>query len=125
MGIGIGKHAALLLILAFLAASCSVLLFPVNAAPRTIVVPDDYPSISSAIANALDGDTVLVKKGSYQEQTLQINKSLSIIGEDADKTTLNLDPPLIETWLFYQKIVVPSTAITINANDVKLDYTSP
>jgi nitrous oxidase accessory protein len=115
-----GKPAALLLVLVFLTASCIVAFLPVKAESRTIVVPDDYPTISLAIQNAGVGDTVFVKRGTYDEVAININKSISLIGEDVDETILSLNPPLVETWIFYNVIWVPDTTIKINANGVKL-----
>jgi nitrous oxidase accessory protein len=110
----------LLLALALVASSTAMVL-PVNAEPRTIVVPDDYPTIASAIENALAGDIIFVKKGIYQEQSLEINKSISLIAEDTRQTILNLNPPLVETLYLRNWIWIPASAITINANDVKLE----
>lgn len=59
----------------------------VKAEPRTIVVPDDYSSIQEAIDNAAEGDTVYVNKGTYNE-TVEINRSLSLIGEDSETTIM-------------------------------------
>ena len=59
-----------------------------NAESKTIVVPTDYPTIQQAINAAADGDTVFVKNGIYNE-TLMINKTLSLIGEDRDLTILD------------------------------------
>ena len=117
------KSVALLLILVFLIASSIVTPLPVKAEPKTIVVPDDYPTISSAIGNATDGDTILVKKGTYEgpvNQTLVINKTLSLIGEDANNTILNLHPSYTEWWILTQPYISSSDAIVINANDVRL-----
>jgi nitrous oxidase accessory protein len=91
----------------------------VKAEPE-IVVPDDYPTISAALVDAREGDTVFVKKGHYQETTLEINKSISLVGEDVEETILTLDPPLVEVWIFYSKMIVADTAITINTTDFKL-----
>ena len=113
------KTVALLLVL-ILAASSIVTFLPVKAQARTIVVPDDYPTVSSAIQNAGVGDTVLVKGGTYQEEVININKSISLIGEGVGKTILSLNPPLVETWVFYNRFWVPDAAIKINANDVKI-----
>ena len=88
--------------------------------PKAIVVPDDYPTISSAIGNATDGDTVFVKKGTYEEETLVINKTISLIGENANNTKINLHPPLITTTIFTQTITYYASPIRIDANDVKL-----
>ncbi len=59
-----------------------------EAQPRTIVVPTDYPTIQGAIDNAIEGDTVFVKKGTYSNQFLIINKPISIVGEDVKTTIL-------------------------------------
>ena len=113
------RITALLLVLVLVASSTDVFL-PVSAESRTIVVPDDYPSISSAIENALAGDIVFVKKGTYQEQSLEVNKSIELIAEDTHQTILNLNPPLVKTGYLRNWIWIPASAITINANDVKL-----
>ena len=58
-----------------------------KAESRTIVVPTDYSSIQEAINAATDGDTVFVKRGTYDE-TLVLNKTISLIGEDRDTTII-------------------------------------
>jgi hypothetical protein len=71
----------LLLILIFLIASNIAAPLPVKAEPKTITVPDDYPTIQEAIGNASAGDTVYVKKGTYYAphyQVIVIDKSLSL-----------------------------------------------
>lgn len=113
------KSVALLLVLVLTASSIASVL-PVKAEARTIVVPDDYATIPSAIQGASDGDTIFVKRGIYQEPTLEINKSLSIIGEDVYNTTLNLNPPLVEAFILRNWLWIPVAAITINADNVKL-----
>jgi nitrous oxidase accessory protein len=92
---------------------------PVNAEPRTIVVPDEYSTIQEAIDVAADGDTVFVKKGTYQEQVLEINKSILVLGEDKDKTIINFDPPVVNYTFFYNILQAHAIAITIDANGVK------
>jgi len=115
------RNTALLLVLV-LSASCLVAVLPANARSKTLVVPDDYPTVAAAVGNAADGDTILVKKGTYNEETLKISKTLSLVGEEANTTTINLRPPYRETYPaspFY-RVIVYSEAITIEANDVKL-----
>jgi nitrous oxidase accessory protein len=101
-----------------LLAQLIVVALPVNAASKTIVVPDDYSTIADAIANANNGDTILVKKGTYEEQTLEIKKALSIIGEDVSSTILNLHPPVynITKFLMYSFANL-SNAISVAANN--------
>jgi nitrous oxidase accessory protein len=120
------KSIALLLVLVFLTASCLTVPLPVNADSKTIVVPDDYPTISSAIGNATDGDTILVKKGTYEEKTLTINKTLALVGEDTNSTIISLHPPWIPTGGFHLSgtSVEPDydydNPIKITANNVKV-----
>jgi len=52
---------------------------PVKASSRTIVVPDDYPSIQEAVNAANPGDFIYVKSGNYNE-SIEIRKSISIVG---------------------------------------------
>jgi hypothetical protein len=101
MGISMSKSVALLLILV-MAASSIVSVLPVKGEARTIVVPDDYPTIGAAIENAIDGDTIYVKMGTYEETTtLTVNKSISLIGEATANTILNLKPPFGQIIMFY------------------------
>ncbi len=82
-----------LTLLPVLVCLTSLLLFPqvtVGAAPKTLVVPDTYLSIAAAIGNATDGDTILVKAGTYQEDAIYTNKSLTITGEGIQSTIINL-----------------------------------
>jgi len=115
------KHSAPLLALTLLAACLLYVPLPSHAANRTIIVPDDYPTISSAIENAVAGDTITVKTGNYREESINISKSISLIGEGIENTILSLNPPLVQTWLFYNLLWIRATAITINAGNVKLE----
>ena len=114
------KKAASFLIIVTLMITCISIIQPARADFRTITVPDDYPTISSAIGNATDGDTILVKKGIYEEETLEINSALSIIGQDAQNTVINLHPPLVITTVFPPTFTSYANPINIKADDVKL-----
>jgi len=48
---------------------------------RTIIVPDDYPTIQEAINNANDGDTIYVRNETYYENVI-VHKAVSLVGED-------------------------------------------
>jgi parallel beta-helix repeat protein len=116
------KGVALLLFLV-LATSSIVSVLQVKGEARIIVVPDDYSTIQKAIDSAKEGDTIFVKKGTYEgpkDQTLVIDKSISLIGEDANSTILNLHPAYTEWWVLTQHFFNYSNAIVIDANDVAL-----
>jgi parallel beta-helix repeat protein len=83
---------------------CSDLL-PTWLVPMGITVPYDYPTIQEAINHANEGDTILVRTGTYNENVV-VNKTVSLIGEDKDSTVLNgttIEPIMI-----------------VEANDVKI-----
>ena len=95
---------------------------PVNT-PRTIIVPDNYPTITDAIGNATSGDTILVKSGIYEgpiNSTLVINKSLSIIGENTQGTIINLYPSFTVYLSPLGYFTTFSDAIDITANSCSL-----
>jgi parallel beta-helix repeat protein len=83
------KSLALALVLVFLTALVILPPATVKAQSKTIVVPVDYVSIQKAIDNALDGDTIYVKKGVYIENPV-VNKSVSLVGEDRDATVIDV-----------------------------------
>src|SRR4030042_258416 len=85
------RNIALLLVFV-LTVSSIVSVLPVKAEARTIVVPVDFGQIQAAINAANEGDTIFVKKGTYQEKQLIISKTISLTGEDLNHTTINLDP---------------------------------
>lgn len=118
------KIVTLLLILGFLTSSSVLSCLPVQAKSRTILVPDDYPTITAAIANSIDGDIIFVKKGTYEEpinQTLIINKSISLIGENVYETKLILHPPLIPIVMFPDtRLMVHDYGIKIETNQASL-----
>ena len=114
------KILTILLTLVLLTAPYIITPLPVKAVSKTIVVPDDYPTISAAIGNATDGDTILVKTGTYEEKTLEINKEISIIGQDANNSIINLHPTYNVSWILSQFYLSYENAITIHANNVTL-----
>jgi parallel beta-helix repeat protein len=82
------KSFALVIVVLFLT---SIVVLPpalVKGESKTIIVPDDYSTIKDAVFYANDGDTVYVKKGTYQESNLIVDKAISIIGEDRQSTII-------------------------------------
>ena len=62
-----------------------------------IVVPDDFGTIAEAVAAASDYDLVLVRAGTYYNETIIVDKPLTIAGEDRETTIINnldLDLPI-------------------------------
>ena len=83
------KKVASLLVSVLLLASMLILAFNIRLVQAGIVtVPDDYSTIQEAINAADEGDTVLVKAGTYSEHVF-INKSISLIGEDREATVID------------------------------------
>ena len=61
---------------------------PLKADPTTIIVPDHYEKIQSAIDNANDGDTIFVRAGTYFENVV-VDKTLSLVGENRSNTIID------------------------------------
>ena len=116
------KNAALLLVLVLFASSTASFL-PVQAGTRTIIVPDDYSTIEAAVANANNGDNVFVREGTYEgslNQTLMINKEITLYGEDKNTTTINLSPPLVQKNIFTMYYMDYLPTIQVNSGNVKI-----
>lgn len=86
-------RAGLLLTLVFsIILSVSVLSKPVRlgfCSGGVIVVPDDFQNIGWAVGNASEGDTILVKSGSYLESLIFVDKTVTLIGENAENTIID------------------------------------
>jgi hypothetical protein len=79
------KTLALLLVILFLTSTATFQCITVKAQPKTIVVPDQYPTIQAAIGNATAGDTVFIRRGVYLVNLYNgiiIDKPISLVGED-------------------------------------------
>ena len=59
----------------------------VSRASATLTVPDNYPTIASAVSHASQGDVIFVKSGIYNEN-IQVNKSLTLEGQDSQNTII-------------------------------------
>lgn len=100
---GSASKSASLFLIVLLAASSLIMIKPAGAqtAPTAtalnaintppagaLIVPDQYPTIQDAIDNASAGNTVFVKEGTYNVSGLYIDKPLSLVGEDSQKTVI-------------------------------------
>lgn len=79
--------SVLCIILCLLLALPSKFELPANASSTSVIVSPSE-SIQAAINNAAAGDTILVSAGTYNE-SLTVNKSISLIGEGRDQTIIN------------------------------------
>jgi nitrous oxidase accessory protein len=83
------KFLVIIVIFLIITVSAVVYVLHLNGAgPKTLVVPDDYATIGWAVGNATAGDTVYVKRGTYNERSFVIDKPLLFIGEDSSNTIL-------------------------------------
>lgn len=89
----------------------------VKADSKTITVPDHYSTIQEAIDAAAEGDTVFVKSGVYTGN-LNINKSLTLIGNNRDTTRIVGDQT--GTTLLINHGNVSITGFTIQSPEISL-----
>jgi nitrous oxidase accessory protein len=63
---------------------CLILILPIHAMARTIVVAPKTPvsTLKQAVELARNGDTIIVKKGIYTSLNTLINKELTILGQN-------------------------------------------
>lgn len=72
----------------------------------------DFNNIKDAILNAMDGDTVLVKKGIYKEKVLIKQRGINLIGENGtvltydDSAKKEVDGKVIGTFNSYTLLVL-------------------
>jgi len=59
-----------------------------NIRPRTIWVPDDYKTIMDAVWESKDGDTIMVRAGTYFEWVQMFDKNVSLISESGPEATI-------------------------------------
>jgi len=78
--------------ISLLSASLLCLFFPygfyAKASARTIIVPDEFSSIQSAIDYASVGDTIFVRNGTYYENVM-VNKKVSLVGDGRQDTFID------------------------------------
>jgi parallel beta-helix repeat protein len=87
------KNVSVLFVLLFLLLALSLINLRVSAEPEGMVlvvdpsIPGAYSTIQAAINAANSSDTVFVHEGMYHE-SVQVNKSVSLIGQDVDNTII-------------------------------------
>ena len=66
----------------------ALVLFAAGGFSATIYVPDDHPTIQKAINAAVNGDTVIVRSGTYVENIKVDFKGLTVTSESGPKVTI-------------------------------------
>jgi len=61
---------------------------PLLAEPKVIIVTEE-DNLQEKINNAQQGDIIYLKKGNYTQYRIMVNKSLTIVGEDPEKTIIS------------------------------------
>jgi nitrous oxidase accessory protein len=113
-----GKGLALLLATLFLTSLLILQPATVKAQSKIIIVPDNCPTITSAIENATAGDTIIVKSGTYVENAITTNKSLSIKGAGSETTIVNFTSRSYEVDVsIYEKYIFYDPALSVYANN--------
>ena len=89
---------------------------------RTLVVDGsgewDHTSIQEAVMEAEEGDTVYVKAGVYRETEINIDVSISIIGDGKEKTTITIpDTDPDSTILIVGEDRVNISGLTMDASN--------
>jgi nitrous oxidase accessory protein len=117
------KCLTLAFLIFLVVALCNITTLPVRADSKTIIVPDDYQTISEAINNVANGDSIYIKRGIYTapiNSTLLITKSISLSGEGAESTKIMLTPSSIQKNLFNLLYMEYDSAIKIDAAGVRI-----
>jgi parallel beta-helix repeat protein len=76
-----------LALIAMLIAIAGMINIHETRASKTLIVPDQYPTISAAVNQASAGDTVFVKSGIYYEN-VQLDKPLTLEGQNSTNTII-------------------------------------
>jgi nitrous oxidase accessory protein len=108
-----GKVLAVLIAVIIISSIVILQLPTFKEQSKIIVVPDDYPTIQSAIDNASAGDTIYVKKGTYPSDAIVISKSVSLIGEATNET-------IIQGTYYYHGPLSLWHTIVIEASNVRI-----
>jgi len=91
----------------------------VKAQSKTIIVPDDYPTIQAAIDKANAGDTVFVKNGTYNVtggiNGININKPILLVGEDKKATVIE------DEGSYYANSAIDITADNVTVSGFTID----
>ena len=80
----------------FLSTVLVLFIFVGISQSATILIPNDYGTIQGGIDASVDGDTILVSAGTYNEQLDYLGKAISVVSKDGPhKTTLTTNSNIV------------------------------
>lgn len=99
---------------------------PAHAAEIITVCADecDYTTISGAVANAAEGDTINVGAGTYAE-SVTIDKSLTIVGPNAAISPNSSDPLVANSARAGEAVVTPPAGASNHAFNITTTANAP
>jgi parallel beta-helix repeat protein len=101
------RNAFVAISLLLMSVFVSALSIQLAKTEKTIIVPDDYPTIQDAINAASDGDAIFVRNGTYHENIV-IDKSVRVLGENRNSTIIT------------GNYVYEQATVTVIADDVQI-----
>jgi len=109
------------IVITLLLASIMATAIPTHASPARIFVPRDYPTIQEAINAANPGDTVLVHRGTYDED-VDVNKDIIVRGLGYPVVYsfwISGEGAIVEGFhVVMREVVSPWDGIAVKADDV-------
>jgi nitrous oxidase accessory protein len=95
----------------------------VVAISNTIWVPDNYTTIQEAINNANEGETILIKAGTYYEHVI-VNKPLLLVGENKQNTTIDGSGTETVVYVIANNVTLSGFTIQNGEQGIYLRYSS-
>jgi len=110
-----------------------------GALSATIYVPDDYGDIQTAVNNAVNGDTVIIRDGIYTEN-IKVNKSITIKSENGtqnctvkalnpnkavfsiESNSVNVSGITVSGAATKEGIYITADNCNVSSNDIKSNY---
>lgn len=106
-----------LALLACLILSFGLIQYPNVNAASILTVPNDYPTIQSAVDAASAGDTIKLLLGTYEEQVI-IGKSLAIIGSGSSSTVIKAPSSVVPDSFGFTEIIEINNHATVEMQGV-------
>ncbi|MFA5019681.1 MAG: hypothetical protein WC533_01135 [Candidatus Pacearchaeota archaeon] len=73
-------------------------IFAISLVSASIIyVPENFSKIQDAVNNSTNGDTIIVRAGTYVENQIVIDKSINLIGENKNETIIDGSSALLSS----------------------------